>query len=91
MRARSQRGLSRVATRNDHESFCACAQYIWKVVDLDSADAEDREAYCTVDAGDVGETDRGVVRLCRRREQWPEADVISALAFGSDGLVEAMR
>ena len=62
-----------------------------KIVDVDSADAEDRQIDFGVNLFDVGNADGLVVRFGWSGKNRSESDVIGAFASSSSCLLEAVR
>ena len=44
-----------------------------------------------MDASNIGEADRRIVRFCGRREDWAESDVIRPFALGPARLLKTVR
>src|SRR5207237_9232815 len=77
--------------RNHHDTLCAGVDHALQIVDVNSADAEDRHTYFCVDPPDACKTDRHVIRFCRSREDRAESDIICAFALRGLRLLDAMR
>ena len=77
-------------TRYDDDAPCASRHHLRKVVQLDPADAEDRSPNDFMDATDVIEANRLVVRFGRRGKERAKADVIRALLDRCDRLSEGV-
>ena len=69
---------------------CAGIDDLLQIIDVDSADAEDRQIHFRVNSLDIGKADRRVVGFGRCGEDWAEADVICAFALRGNSLFEAM-
>ena len=75
---------------DDHDSARSCFDHFGKIVQLDAANAKDRDANGIVNIGDLRQTHRDIIRLGRRGKNRTEADVIRTFVKGANGLVEAM-
>src|SRR5205823_5169454 len=62
-----------------------------KIVDVDSANTEDRYAHIEVGVSDAVQADRLVIRFCWRGEDRTKSDVISALSLRRVCLGQAVR
>ena len=78
-------------TGNNYNALRTGRDDLFEIVDLDSADAKDRERYIDMHAFDVAQTYRFVIGLSRRCKDRTEPDVIRAFAPRGDGLLETVR
>src|SRR5216117_4026999 len=73
-----------------HHSHCASVDDTLQVVDVESADAEDRETDFCMNSLNIGKPNRRVVGFCGRSEDWPEPDVIGPFALSRHRLLKAV-
>src|SRR5439155_256722 len=69
-------------TGNNCDTSRARRNHLPEIVDLNSADAKSRDGDFVMNPFDARQSDRLIIRLRWRRENWAEADVIRAFAFG---------
>src|SRR6266700_2407685 len=76
--------------RNHDHALGASINNALKIVDVDSADAEDRETDFRMNSLDIGKPNGRVVGFCGRGKDWPEPDVIGAFALRRYRLLKAV-
>src|SRR2546430_2003817 len=84
VRSLQQTGYNRDAPR-------ARGNQLIEIVDLDSADAKNRDADFVMDPLNPRQSNRLVIWFCWSREDWTEADVIGAFSLRSDRLLQTVR
>src|SRR5207253_10814540 len=62
-----------------------------QIVDVDSSDAENRQAHFGMHASNIGEANGRVVRFCGRGEDWAESDIIRPFALCPARLLKTVR
>src|SRR5229473_282023 len=75
----------------DSDAARAGGDHLLKIIDLDTADAENRQTDFYMDLLNIRKTDGHVVRFCGRRENRTEADIVGAFALRCARLAKAVR
>src|SRR5439155_10798258 len=65
--------------------------YTLQIVEVDSADAENRQTYLRVNPPDMRKPDRRIVRFCGRGEDRAKGDIVCAFTLRCERLLEAVR
>src|SRR5882757_2811379 len=77
--------------RNHHNALRPGIDHLLKIVDVDSAYAEDRGAHILMNSPDIAQSDWFVIRFGWRGEDRTKSDVISALALRFVRLGQTVR
>src|SRR6266542_4105210 len=77
--------------RYDRNAARAGGDHLLEVIDLDSADAKDRESYIEMRLFDIFESDRSITGFGRRSENRTESNIVRAFALRCASLAKAVR
>ena len=77
-------------TGDNRDASCARGNQLIEIVDLNPADAKNRDGDFVMDPFNPRQSDRLVIRFRRSGEDWAEADVICAFPLRRDRLLQTV-